>query len=108
MTLEFKQTGVFVACMAAEQWCRDNGFSVGYMERNSPRGILHGDYAISKWRNLSPVQRKALHGTMTGDMRNGPVFIELTDAPAALLALAQNAPGCLVEAIREAREANNG
>ena len=85
--IEFTQTGTFAACMAAEQWCLDNGYSVGSMQAGSPRGLLQGDWLISKWRNLSSVERKALHGTMTGDMRNGPVLIEIFE-PSGLEATA--------------------
>ena len=73
----FDQTGTFQAAYAAEDWCRANGYSIGSAERGSPRGLLKGDYVIAKWRNLSKAERAALHGTMEGDMRNGPVVIRL-------------------------------
>jgi hypothetical protein len=69
--------GNFEACREAEEWCRERGIAVGRMERDQPRGLLVGDYDIAKWHNLSGPERRELDGTMTGDMRHGPVVIEL-------------------------------
>jgi len=73
----FLQTGDFQAMHSAQDWCKERGISVGHMERGSPRGLLRGDFDIAKWRNLSPSERYALDGRMTGDMRNGPVVINI-------------------------------
>lgn len=85
MKLVFDQLGEFEACRAAEQWCDELGIAVGAMERGQPRGLLVGYYRIAKWHNLSIPERNELNGTMRGDMRNGPVTIELngeeTDYP---------------------------
>lgn len=79
MRIEFKQTGTFQAMYAAEAWCSANGISVG-QSSIGPTGLLFGEYDwIAKWRNLTPSERKELHGTMSGDMRNGPVVIDLKD-----------------------------
>lgn len=67
----------FEACREAEEWCQERGISVGMMERGQPRGLLHEDCAIAKWHNLRPHERAGLDGLMTGDMRAGPVAIEL-------------------------------
>lgn len=75
MRVEFKDVGDFAAAHAAEDWCAKYGLSVGSMERGSPRGILFGDYAIAKWHNLRQADKDSLHGTMTGDMRHGPVLV---------------------------------
>lgn len=40
-------------------------------------GLLYGDWAIAKWRNLSPAERKQLDGRMEGDFRHGPVTIRI-------------------------------
>lgn len=69
--------GNFEACREAEDWCTDRGISVGTVERGQPRGLLNEDCCISKWPNLSGVERRQMDGTMTGDMRHGPVTIEL-------------------------------
>lgn len=71
----------FEACQAAETWCRERGISVGMMERDQPRGLLHEDCVIAKWHNLHPHERAGLDGLMTGDMRAGPVTVELWGAP---------------------------
>ena len=75
--LVFDSAGTFEACSAAEAWCAANGYSVGRAQAHSPRGILRGDFDIQKWRNLRRRERDALDGVMTGDMRNGPVFVEI-------------------------------
>ena len=69
----------FEASRAAEAWCAGHGISVGEMQGPAPRGLLVGDFDISKWRNMSRKQIGALHGQMTGDHRNGPVRITLFD-----------------------------
>lgn len=76
----------FEACRAATDLLKAAGFSIGSMERGKPRGILFGDFAIAKWRNLSHVEVRQLHGLMevppSGRFRTGPVYVTLTnDAP---------------------------
>lgn len=81
----FKQEGDFSACDAAERFCKELGLSVGTMQRRDPRGLMFGDIDIEKWRNLSDQERKALHGIMTGYMRDGPVTVTVFDsAPASV------------------------
>jgi hypothetical protein len=77
MEKRFVEVGDFCAMYAAEAWCRDHGISVGRNQRGAPRGLLIGDFDIQKWRNLRPEERTALHGRMTGNMRDGPVVISL-------------------------------
>lgn len=77
----FDQTGDFEAVHAACHWCEENGISVGRMQADSPRGLMYGDYNIQKWINLSEKDKNRLDGTMTGDMRNGPVTIEIKEPP---------------------------
>lgn len=62
---------------AAETWCRANMVSVGEVQPGAPRGLLYGKYHIPAWRMLSPEQRQAMHGTMTGDMVTGPVVVSI-------------------------------
>ena len=73
----FDAEGEFQAVYKAQKWCEQRGISVGANQRGSPRGLIIGDALIAKWRNLSDKDKSELDGTMTGDMRNGPVFIEL-------------------------------
>ncbi len=81
MEVIFDQKGDFVAIRAAEQWCRDNGYSYGSMQRDDPIGLMKGDYSIAKWRNLSANEIKQLDGTITGDKRNGAVKITIFNQP---------------------------
>lgn len=83
ITKTFIETGDFQACYAAERWCADNGISVGSMQGPAPRGLMYGDFLISKWRNLSKAHRDQLDGTMTGDMRPVPVTITIREAKCA-------------------------
>jgi hypothetical protein len=73
----FDQPGDFEAMYAAEAFLAAAGFSVGSTQRGDPRGIMFGDYDIAKWRNLNGREREALHGTMTGNMREGPVTVRI-------------------------------
>ena len=80
MRVEFSEKGTWAALRAAEAWCRENGISVGQSCATGPSGLLFGDYAwIAKWRNLTQEERADLHGTMSGDFREGPVVIVLKD-----------------------------
>jgi hypothetical protein len=79
-TIVFDQPGDFAAYHAACAYLRAQGFSVGHMQGPDPVGILFGDYDIQKWRNLRPADRVALHGTLEGDKRNGPVTIKIRSA----------------------------
>lgn len=81
MRIEFNQTGLFQAMHAAEAWCKDNGISVGQSCAIGPSGLLFGNYDwIAKWRNLTQKERRELHGTMSGDFREGPVVVFLKDS----------------------------
>ncbi len=55
------------------------GCSLGRLQRDAPRGILHGEYDIQKWRNLRTDDRDALHGIMVKRFygTGGPVVIKL-------------------------------
>ena len=73
----FNQTGDFEAYHAAEAWLKENGYSAGSMCGDQPIGILKGDVYIPKWRNLTNSDKRILHGRLTGDMRIGPVTLEI-------------------------------
>ena len=88
--LVFNESGDFAALNAAQAWCRDHGISYGSLQRDDPVGLMVGDYDIAKWRNLSASDRAQLDGTLTGDKRNGPVTIQLTDAALAALSEQQS------------------
>lgn len=89
----FDDQGDFKAMSAAEKWLRNRGFSIGSPERGNPRGLLHGDFLISKWRNLSAQEILDLHGTMKGNMRDGPIQVDIFDhAPADAIAAVKRTP----------------
>jgi len=73
----FKETEDFKANHAAEQWCSENGYSVGIMQGNLPRGIKNGNFSIAKWSNLDNFEKRQLDGVMTGNFRNGPITIKI-------------------------------
>jgi len=83
LEMTFDQAGDFKASAAAEAWCAERGISVGHAQRGDPRGLLYGDFDIQKWRNLRPSERRVLDGQMTGDMRNGPVYVRIKARAAA-------------------------
>lgn len=80
MRIEFKKPGTFQSLYAAEAWCLEKGISVGQSCATGPTGLLFGKYTwIAKWRNLTAKERAELHGTMSGDFREGPVIVALKD-----------------------------
>lgn len=48
----------------AELALAEAGFSVGTRQRDAPRGLMHGDVAIAKWRNLSNGEVADLDGVL--------------------------------------------
>lgn len=84
MRVEFSQKGTWAALEAARKWCRENGISVGQPSATGPSGLLFGKVDwIAKWRNLTNDEQDALHGTMSGDFREGPIVILLKDEAVA-------------------------
>lgn len=82
----FSNIGAFAASLAAEQYLRERGFSIGFTEGNAPRGVRFGDCTIAKWRNLSERDKQNMHGAMSGNPRNGPVTVDLFEsAPTAAI-----------------------
>jgi len=79
LEIQFNESDDWAAVQAAEQWCKKHGISVGTMQGEAPRGLKRGKYNIAKWRNLSKSDIKLLDGTITGEMRNGPVYIAITE-----------------------------
>lgn len=73
----FDTPGTFAAKHACEDFARSCGFSVGHSQAHAPTGLMFGDYRISKWKNMNAAQRRALHATITGDGREGPVTLNI-------------------------------
>jgi hypothetical protein len=80
ITKTFDRPGDFNAERDAEKYLSARGFSIGSSQGPERRGILFGDFVISKWRGFSKADIQALHGIMRGDGRNGPVYIDLFDS----------------------------
>ncbi|MBN9078550.1 MAG: hypothetical protein BGN87_00295 [Rhizobiales bacterium 65-79] len=96
--LTFSDAGDFAAERRAVAFLEERGFSVGRMQHREPRGILLGNFDIQKWHNLSAADRAGLHGVMTGDMRNGPVVVEMFDsAPDIAKSALAGCPATIVE-----------
>jgi hypothetical protein len=79
---KFEQKGTWAAYDVARQWLKESGYSYGSSSVDGPVGILKGDFCISKWRNMTPKERSQLDGTLSGELREGPVVIRLKVAPA--------------------------
>jgi len=75
--LTFAQSGDWNAFYAAKDFLEAQGFSVGRMQGPDPIGLLFGSFDVQKWRNLSVAQRAALHGTIEGNKRTGPVTVRI-------------------------------
>jgi hypothetical protein len=75
----FKAGNDFEAFYAAEKWAKENGYSVGSIERDAPIGLAKGDCYISKWRNLGE-DRERLDGVIArGDKRTSDVTVIIYD-----------------------------
>lgn len=69
----------FEALHAAQAWCKEReiSYSAGSARCGGVVGLLHGDFSIAKYHNLTAKERTQLDGTMTGDGREGPVTISI-------------------------------
>jgi len=78
---KFKVKGTFESMYAAEKWLSDNGFSCGSGSAMQPTAIMKGDYyeyeLPHKWKNFTAKQKNSVHGVMTGDFREGYVFVRI-------------------------------
>lgn len=72
-----KYTIRFPSRELAEKALRDAGFSLGINQRDDPRGILFGDIAIAKWRNMSTAEKDRLDGVYQRAYLGGPVEITM-------------------------------
>ena len=77
----FEQTGTFEAYDAAKTWLKENGYSYGPSCGFEPVAIMKGEYCIAKWRNLTKTERAQSHGTIRGDLRNGPIIVNVNNEP---------------------------
>ena len=49
---EIKDEKEFPSEIEAENWAKENGYSIGSMQRGAPRAMAQGDMYIAKWRNI--------------------------------------------------------
>lgn len=80
MDIVFEGKKDFEAFYKACDFLKDRGFSVGSMQRDDPIGIRYGNWDIAKWRNLAEDDISKLDGTITGNKREGPVTVSITNA----------------------------
>lgn len=73
----FKGAGDFQAYRMAEEWCRENGYSIGLMSNPYPTALIKGDFQIAKWKNLTNLERTQVDGVIYGDFCEGPIVIKL-------------------------------
>ena len=81
--VKFTQTGEWKALRAAEKYANQNGYDFGSMDAPNPIALVKGNYyehelnLPHKWHNMTPAQRNNIDGIITGNFRNGPVWVTL-------------------------------
>lgn len=70
----------FGAYNAAVAHAKELGFSAGSMSSPFPTALMRGDVLIANWKNLTKTERAAVHGTIDGDFRDGPVKLTIFNA----------------------------
>jgi hypothetical protein len=70
----------FSALYEAENWLRENGYSVGPTSMDGPQGVVKGKAYISKWRNMTESEQQELDGVLYAG-REGVARLLLKQAP---------------------------
>jgi hypothetical protein len=76
----FKNDGsTFSGIYAAEKWCKEQGYTIGSMERSKPIGLKKDCSYISKWSNMTSSEHKMLDGVIepVGSFRNGDAEVTI-------------------------------
>ncbi|MFK5949517.1 MAG: hypothetical protein QM500_12195 [Methylococcales bacterium] len=74
----------FGAKYAAEAWLTENGYSYGSSDCMGPQGIVKGaGVYISKWRNMSSSEHKAMDGALRSG-RDCDAVITLKQPPISI------------------------
>jgi len=77
----FNNEGTFEAYWAALAWARAKGFEESSMSHPLPTALVKGSFEESdlpeKWKNFKPRHAEMVDGTITGDLREGPVTVKL-------------------------------
>ncbi len=78
---EFKAEGTFQSMYAAQRWLKENGYDYGSNSATQPTAVMKGNYydynLPHKMKNFTAKQKNSVHGIITGDMREGPVFVTI-------------------------------
>ena len=77
----FPSTGIaFEAHADAVEFLKENGYSVGSMQRDMPIGVAKGeDVYISKWMNLGDDVKQLDGVLLSDDFREGSVTVLLSE-----------------------------
>lgn len=78
--IRLEEEGDFATYRKAEEILKAEGFRTGSMCSPEPTGFAPADQYeyIAKWYNISPSERKLLHGVIRpagGSFRNGPLEV---------------------------------
>jgi hypothetical protein len=80
---QFKVEGTFESMYAAHHWLKENGYGYGSTSAMHPTAVMKGDYYSynlpHKMKNFTAKEKKQVHGIITGEMREGPVFVHIYD-----------------------------
>lgn len=79
----------FSAANDAEAFLAERGFSYGPgCAASRKAAVMFGrNWAIAKWRNLTPLEQRRSHGVIEGDRRDGPIILRIFySAPALAIA----------------------
>ena len=78
---EFNVGGDFESMFAAQSWLRENGYDYGTIPNNGSSGVVKGsyyDYDLPfNMDSYGLKHKEIIHGIIRGDIRNGPVIVEL-------------------------------
>jgi len=81
LTFHNTKDGDFWSMYDAFAWLSDNGYGHGSTCAQEPTAITKGSYAESglpqKWKNFNQFDKDNVIGVLTGDNRNGPVYVHL-------------------------------
>ena len=74
--MEFKAKGTFQAYYEACTWMEENKYNYGSTCVGCPMGFMKKEWDIPwKWRNMTNKQRDSVDGVMTGNIREGSVYL---------------------------------
>jgi hypothetical protein len=75
---KFEGNGDWIALNNAIKEARDLGYEDGSMDYPNPIALVKGEYNLpQKWHNMTKRERNSVSGTITGNFRNGPVYLNI-------------------------------